>query len=44
MRDKDGDSNQASKPVKKRGKMILHKELMQKRQTGSEVKIKQPEK
>ena len=44
MRDDDGDSNQASKPVKKRGKMMLPKGLMQKRQTSSQVKIKQPEK
>ena len=44
MRDDDGDSNQASKPVKKRGKIMLPKGLMQKRQTSSQVKIKQPEK
>ena len=44
MRDNDGDSKQASKAVKKRGRMMLPKRLLQKRQTGREVKIKQPEK
>ena len=44
MRDNDGDFKQASKAVKKRGRMMLPKRLLQKRQTSREVKIKQPEK
>ena len=43
MRDDDGDSNQASKPVKKQEKMMHPRGFLQISQTGTEVKIMKAE-